>query len=261
MALRDSGDLPDYVQFVDGDCLLVPGWIAAGMAHARGATRSWDRHRLAVGDSTAMPASTTRSAISNGTARPAPIAACGGDMMVRAPAFFDLDGFNPQVIAAEDDEFCVRMRKSGLADRTPAPDHDPPRCRDDPPVRMVAARGAQRAWVCAGRAICIPIISVRERRRVWLYGLVLPLVALGGLGLILSGCLLTGLLVVVAAMTGYELSWLRTMQGLVRAGLPTREAMHHALYLSLSKFPNLIGMLTYHWRRWQRRDMNIIEYK
>jgi hypothetical protein len=47
----------------------------------------------------------------------------------------------------------------------------------------------------------------------------------------------------------------------MREGLPGREAMHHALFLSLSKFPNLLGMLTYHWRRWQGNEMNIIEYK
>ena len=34
-------------------------------------------------------------------------------MMVRASVFADLGGFDPTVIAAEDDEFCTRMRKAG----------------------------------------------------------------------------------------------------------------------------------------------------
>ena len=34
-----------------------------------------------------------------------------------------------------------------------------------------------------------------------------------------------------------------------------------ALLLTLSKFPNLIGMATYHWRRGRNAQMRIIEYK
>ena len=47
----------------------------------------------------------------------------------------------------------------------------------------------------------------------------------------------------------------------MRDGLHVRHAMHHALLLTISKFPNLIGALTYHARRLQRRDMHLIEYK
>ena len=246
MALRDSGDMPDYIQFIDGDCLLVPGWIAAGLAHLQA--------RPDLGIVTGWRSEIERDrSVYNAICdfewhRPAgPIEACGGDMMVRAPAFFDLDGFNPQVIAAEDDEFCVRMRKSGLGiERLPLS-----MTRHD--AAMTRFSEWWRRAVRSGHGFA----QVGDLH----YGLALPLVALAGLMLALSGAVLTGLLVIIAVMTGYELSWLRTMQGLIRAGLPTREAMHHALYLSLSKFPNLIGMLTYYWRRSQRRDMNIIEYK
>lgn len=259
MALHHSGDIPDYIQFIDGDCLLVQGWIAAGLAHLEarpdlGIVTGWrsEIHR---------DASVYNAICDFEWHRPAgPIDACGGDMMVRAQAFFDLDGFNPQVIAAEDDEFCVRMRKSGLGiERLPLSmtRHDAAMTRFSEWWRRAVRSGHGFAQV----GHLHPDHFRAERRRVWLYGLVLPLIALAGLVLALSGAVLSGLLVVIAAMTGYELSWLRTVQGLIRAGLPAREAMHHALYLSLSKFPNFLGMLTYYWRRWQRRDMNIIEYK
>lgn len=259
MAIYHSGDMPDYIQFIDGDCLLVQGWIAAGLAHLEarpdlGIVTGWrsEIHR---------DASVYNAICDFEWHRPAgPIEACGGDMMVRAQAFFDLDGFNPQVIAAEDDEFCVRMRKSGLGiERLPLPmtRHDAAMTRFSEWWRRAVRSGHGFAQV----GHLHPDHFRAERRRVWLYGLLLPLIALAGLVLALSGAVWPGLLVVIAAMTGYELSWLRTVQGLIRAGLPAREAMHHALYLSLSKFPNLLGMLTYHWRRWQRRDMNIIEYK
>ncbi|MDX5381680.1 MAG: glycosyltransferase, partial [Rhodobacterales bacterium] len=220
MALRDSGDMPDHIQFIDGDCTLVQGWIAAARAHLEarpdlGIVTGWrsEIHR---------DASVYNAICDFEWHRPAgPIEACGGDMMVRAPAFFDLDGFNPQVIAAEDDEFCVRMRKSGLGiERLPLPmtRHDAAMTRFSEWWRRAVRSGHGFAQV----GDLHPEHFRPERRRVWLYGLVLPLVALAGLVLALSGAVLPGLLVVIAAITGYELSWLRTTQGLIRAGLPAR---------------------------------------
>lgn len=258
-ALQQSGDMPEYIQFIDGDCLLVPGWVDAALTHLEarpdlGIVTGWrsEIHR---------DVSVYNAICDFEWHRPAgPIESCGGDMMVRAQAFLDLDGFNPQVIAGEDEEFCVRLRTSGLGiERLPLPmtRHDAAMTRFSEWWRRAVRSGHGFAQVGA----IYPVHFQAERRRVWLYGLVLPLIALAGLILALSGAVLSGLLVFFAALTGYELSWLRTVQGLIRAGLPAREAMHHALYLSLSKFPNLWGMLTYHWRHWQRQEMNIIEYK
>lgn len=258
-ALRASGDMPDFVQFIDGDCLLVPGWIAAGLAHLQA--------RPDLGIVTGWRSEIERDrSVYNAICdfewhRPAgPIEACGGDMMVRAQAFLDLNGFNPQVIAAEDDEFCVRLRKSGLGiERLPLPmtRHDAAMTRFSEWWRRAVRSGHGFAQV----GHLHPDHFRPERRRVWLYGLFLPLVLLAGWVLALSGAGLAGGLTVFAALSVYALSWVRTVQGLIHAKLPMKEAMHHALYLSLSKFPNLIGMLTYLFRRWQRRDMSIIEYK
>jgi len=180
--------------------------------------------------------------------------------MVRARVFLGLNGFNPQVIAAEDDEFCVRVRKSGLGiERLPLAmtRHDAAMTRFSEWWQRAVRSGHGFAQV----GHLHPDHFRPERRRVWLYGLVQPLIALAGLALAIWGAVMAGALVIFAALSVYLLSWLRTVQGLRRAGLSAREAMHHALYLSLSKFPNLIGMLTYRWRRWQQREMHIIEYK
>jgi GT2 family glycosyltransferase len=258
-ALNVNGDLPDYVQFIDGDCLLAPGWTAAGLAHLEA--------RPDLGIVTGWRSEIERDrSVYNAICdfewhRPAgPIVACGGDMMVRAKAFLALTGFNPQVIAAEDDEFCARMRKSGLGiERLPLSmtRHDAAMTRFSEWWRRAVRSGHGFAQV----GHLHPDHFRAERWRVLFYGLILPLIALCGLGLMLAGAVWTGSVVLAVALGVYGLSWLRAMQGLVRAGLPAPEAMHHAVYLSLSKFPNMIGMLTYQFRRWQRRDMNIIEYK
>lgn len=258
-ALREAGEAVDYIHFIDGDCQLVDGWVPAAVAHlaARpdiGIVTGWR--------SEIEPERSVYNAMCDFEwHRPAgPIAACGGDMLVRAEAFFAVGGFNPQVIAAEDDEFCIRVRKTGLGiERLPLPmtRHDAAMTRFSEWWRRAVRAGHGFAQV--GRMH--PGHFRAELRRVWLFGLVLPVLALVGVVLLVAGWHWAGLLPIAAAMAGYALSWLRTVQGLVREGLPAGKAMHHGLYLALSKLPNLKGMLTYHRRRLQGRKMNIIEYK
>nr|MDA3858663.1 galactosyltransferase-related protein [Roseovarius sp.] len=179
------------------------------------------------------------------------IMACGGDMMVRATAFEGVGGFDPTVIAAEDDEFCTRLRKVGWRlVRLPVAmtRHDADMTRFGQWWQRAVRSGHGFAQV----GDLHPEYFTRERRRVWLYGATLP-------GLALLGLFFWPLLVAVLAV--YTLSYLRTAQGLRREGMAMRRALHHAVFLTLSKFPNLIGMLTYHLRKRRGRAMRIIEYK
>src|SRR4029078_12585403 len=96
-----------FVQFVDGDCELVPGWLEAALEFfARlndGAVvcgRRRERHpetsiynRLCdiewntpIGEATA----------------------CGGDAMIRSDAFKSIGGFRSMLIAGEEPELCLR---------------------------------------------------------------------------------------------------------------------------------------------------------
>ncbi|WP_294613108.1 glycosyltransferase [uncultured Roseovarius sp.] len=247
-ALTD--DMPDAVQFVDGDCAVVPGWIAAAARALEddpglGLVTGW-RAEL-------YPERSVYNALCDHEwHRPAgEIMACGGDMMVRVAAFEGVGGFDPTVIAAEDDEFCTRLRKAGWRlvrlplDMTR---HDADMSRFGQWWQRAVRSGHGFAQV----GDLHPEYFTRERRRVWLYGAVLP-------GMAVLGLLFWPLLPMVLAL--YVLSYLRTVQGLRREGMATRTALHHAVFLSLSKFPNLIGMLTYRLRKWRGQAMRIIEYK
>jgi GT2 family glycosyltransferase len=248
---HNQPDPPDLVQFLDGDCLLVDGWLTAGAAALQadaglGLVTGW---RAEID-----PSRSIYNALCDFEwHRPAGlIEACGGDMLVRSTAFAKTGGFNPDVIAAEDDEFCVRLRKSGWQLRRI-------------PVEMShhdAAMTRFSAWwqraVRSGHGFAQvghlhPEYFRAERRRVLLFGLILPMLFV--LGILLS-CLLSALILGL-----YGLSYLRTVLGLKTAGLPLPKALHHSFFLSLSKFPNMIGMITYWWRRLSRQNMNIIEYK
>lgn len=244
-------DLPEIVQFVDGDCGVADGWIAAGLA------------ALDANPDTAMvtgwrreirpEASVYNRLCDHEWNRPAGvIETCGGDMMLRSEVFDRLGGMNPEVIAAEDDEFCVRMRKAGwLLRRIPheMTRHDADMTGFGQWWRRAVRSGhgfAQVGWL---HSEYFP----RERRRTWVYALLVPLLVLAGLIWFPPLALL--------ALAAYPWNWWRTARGLRAEGLPLSEAWRHAGLITLSKFPNLIGMVRFHLRRLSGRAMRIIEYK
>lgn len=250
---------PDYIQFIDGDCLLVPGWIEAAVAHLEA------RPDLAIVTgwrSEIRPEASVYNRMCDVEwHRPAgSIAACGGDMMVRTEAFLAVGGFDPAVIAAEDDEFCIRIRRSGLGiERLPRAmtRHDAAMTRFS--EWWLRAKRAGHGFAQVGRMH--PGYFRHARRRVWVFGLALPVLMLAGAGTALAGATAVGTAMVAAAVAGYLLSYLSGVRGLAREGLGMRDALHHGLFLSLSKVPNLLGMLTYFWRRLRQREMKLIEYK
>lgn len=250
-ALMASEPTPEIVQFIDGDCRLVEGWIDAARAHLEanqklGLVTGWrsEIHR---------DASLYNQLCDFEWHRPAgAILACGGDMMVRAKAVSDVGGFDPTVIAAEDDEFCTRLRKAGwMLERIPMDmtRHDAAMTRFGQWWQRAIRSGHGFAQV----GYLHPDYFVSERRRVLLYGLVLPLIA------IIGGVFSAWIPITVLAL--YALSYVRTVQGLIREHLPRAEALRHSVLLTLSKFPNVIGMAVFHWRRLRQAQMRIIEYK
>ncbi|MDX2483776.1 MAG: glycosyltransferase [Pseudodonghicola sp.] len=109
---RLAGGPADFVQLVDGDCTIAPGWIetaaAALIAHPETAItcgrrreehpevsvynrlcdREWD---TPVGEATA----------------------CGGDALARRAALEAVGGFRDDLIAGEEPEMCLRLRRAG----------------------------------------------------------------------------------------------------------------------------------------------------
>ncbi|MDZ7711572.1 MAG: glycosyltransferase family 2 protein [Roseovarius sp.] len=248
LALGD--DPPEFVQFVDGDCAVVEGWLAAGRAALEadaglGLVTGW-RSEIA-------PEASVYNALCDHEWHRAAgeITTCGGDMMVRVAAYQQVGGFDVTIIASEDEEFCQRLRKGGWR-LLRLPEQ---MTRHDAAMRSFGQwwrRAVRSGHGFAQVGDMHPGYFARERRRVWLYGLVLPVLALAGL-------LWWPLLGAVVA--AYVLSYIKTVLGLRRDGVATPRALHHGVFLTLSKFPNLIGMLTYRLRKWRGATMRIIEYK
>lgn len=250
-ALVRQGALPDLVQFVDGDCTLEAEWLHAGRSHLQahpelGLVTGW-RSEL-------YPQATVYNSLFQADwLRPAgPIKTCGGDMMVRSAAFQAIGGFDPEVIAAEDDDFCLRLGKAGWR-------------LERLPVRMTwhdAAMKTFGAWWRRSTRDGHGFAQVghlhpehfrRERLRGWVYGLVLPVLFV--IGLVVWPWLSLGVLLI------YLLSFLRTLQSYSRRAPVKRRLLAQAGLLTLSKLPNVVGMLTYLRRRRAGKAMHIIEYK
>ena len=236
------------MQFFDGDCSLVEGYLEKAKDFLLGhddvaVVTGWRSERF--------PERSAYNLLCEWEWRrpPGEIEACGGDMMVRASAFQEVQGFNPTVIAAEDDEFCVRLGKAGWRLwRIPEEmtKHDANMTTFSQWWKRAERTGhgfAQLGRLHKG-------YFGRARRRVWIFAVLLPIVALVWLPWSLFFTFL-----------GYGYSYWRSLQALRNDGIPGERSWYLAWLLTVSKFPNLIGMARYYVRRLLQNPMKIIEYK
>ena len=243
------------VQFVDGDCELFPGWLeigAACLASRPEVVAVCGR----VNERNPNASIYNRLCAMEWQKIPGPIDACGGNLMVRVNAFRDVGGFRSDVIAAEDDELCLRLRRRGTTILHLDADmvwHDVAMTRFS--QWWVRARRSGHAYAQGatlhGRGP--ERHFVRDCRRIWFWGLVLPAASLG-LAWPTSGLSL-------ALLAAYPLQAARIYRGGRRRGWPPPDAAAYAAFTLLAKFPGLTGMLRYHWRRRLGKDMTIIEHK
>jgi glycosyltransferase involved in cell wall biosynthesis len=245
-----------YVQFIDGDCELLPGWMAA-------ATASLDQD-----SSLAVVCGRRRERFPNASPYNrlaemewnTPVGetkACGGDMLARVEAIKAVGGYTPTLICGEEPEMCIRLRRQGWlihridADMTL---HDANMLR----FGQWWKRSIRGGWAVAeGKAMYgAPPESymVREAKSGWLWGVILPAMALGlawptrGASLLM---LLLGFLYL-----GWRIYLYRRSRG-----DEFRPAANYAFFCTLSKFPQAIGQARYWLNRWQNRPATLIEYK
>lgn len=246
----------DYLMFVDGDCAVDPDWPQAAASFLE----NWPTVGVVTGwRAESQPEASPYNAMCQVEwHRPTGlIDACGGDMVVRARAFIQVGGFADTLICAEDEDFVIRIRQTGLtAHRIPVAMtlHDAAMTRFGQWWQRSVRAGHGFAEV--GRRH--PAHYVAERRRVWLWALFLPAMFL--IALITGRWGLAALVLLV-----YAASFVRSAVALKRndqpKGLEWPLALQLAGLQTLSKLPNLIGMATYQLRRLRGAKMTLIEYK
>ncbi|MEL7238668.1 MAG: glycosyltransferase, partial [Planctomycetota bacterium] len=101
-----------YVQFLDGDCELVEGWIATAVAALEADAklagvcgRRRERH----------PEATVYNKLCDmeWDTPVGPADAVGGDALFRIAALDEVDAYDPTMIAGEEPEMCIRLRAKG----------------------------------------------------------------------------------------------------------------------------------------------------
>ncbi|WP_299819486.1 glycosyltransferase family A protein [uncultured Jannaschia sp.] len=244
--LTGQGADPLYIQFVDADCVLQPGWIGTARAFldanpevAVACGRRRERHPEASIWNAMIDAEWDTPV---GQAR-----ACGGDALMRAAALLEVGGYDPTLIAGEEPEMCLRLRARGWkiwrldAEMTL---HDAALTRPGQWWQRARRAGYTYAEGVAMHGRGPERHSVAQLRRTLAWGIVLPLVTLLGLFVTPWAALLL-------------LVWPLQMLRLHVRGLDWPQSV----FLTLGKLPEAQGALTYLWRRLTRARARLIEYK
>ncbi|MGP8271961.1 MAG: glycosyltransferase [Terracidiphilus sp.] len=243
------------VQFVDGDCELMEGWLERGAAalSARPDVGIVCGHVREI-----YPRASVYNKLCDleWEQTPGEIRTSGGRFMIRREVFSTAGGFRADVIAAEDDEFCIRVRGLGwkilMLDAEMAC-HDAAMTRFGQWWRRSRRTGHAYAQVEALHGKGEERYFVRDCRRVWFWGLVLPVISL-----------------VLAAFTrgwsllplgAYALLFARIYFRGRKRGWASGDAFVYAWFTVIAKFPALVGMLAFHWRQMRGEAPAIIEYK
>jgi GT2 family glycosyltransferase len=101
-----------YIQFLDGDCALEPGWIEAARRFLDGAPG----YAIACGRRRERwPAASLYNHMADieWNTPVGDAAACGGDSLIRLSAYQAVGGFNRLLIAGEEPELCSRLTGAG----------------------------------------------------------------------------------------------------------------------------------------------------
>lgn len=102
----------DYIQFVDGDCEIDSGWVQLALNYL---TQS-PQYAIACGRRAEIDIDRSRYNRFCDIEWDTPIGdaiACGGDVLIRRTAFEQVAGYCEDLVAGEEPEMCVRLRKLG----------------------------------------------------------------------------------------------------------------------------------------------------
>ena len=245
----------EFVQFVDGDCEVAPGWIdaaeraiAADPQIAVVCGRRRERHPEA--------SVYNRLCDLEWDQPPGPTDACGGDALMRVAALRAVDGYDPSLIAGEEPELCLRLRRRGwtiLRIAVEMTRHDAAMTRFSQWWKRNVRAGHAFAEVSTRHAGDPEHYWAKPTRSNWMWGAALPAASVAlaapSLGLSLNLLWLYGALGV------------RVYQSDRRRGFSPPDARADALFCVMSKVPQAIGQATYWRRRLTGGEGRLIEYK
>ncbi|QQV78068.1 glycosyltransferase [Sphingomonas aliaeris] len=252
----------EYVQMVDGDCEMQPGWLEAGMAaldrdpalalvFGRRRERYPDRsiYNAFCNDEWNVPVG--------------PASACGGDVLCRVAPLQAIGGYDAGMIAGEDPDMAARLRAGGWRLE---------RIDSEMTLHDAAILHFGQWWMRCKRAghAFAELASRhpelrdpdyrRNCRRILIWGLAMPVLFI----VALLAAILSGSVVAWLAAAALLLVWPAKMAQIALAKsrtLPPRIAVASGIFLMLGKFPELLGLLRFRRDHAGGRKSELIEYK
>jgi GT2 family glycosyltransferase len=246
-----------FVLFLDGDCVLDPGFPAAAM-------KTFDQHKecaIVTGHlSERHPEASAYNRLCaiewrSPAGKIENMNALGGIMVARLSAFHEVGGFNEDAIAGEEPDLGVRLGLAGysiIKIDQPMATHD---------AQMLHFYQWWKRAVRAGHALGHRYArhgrsrfrdGEREIRSVLFWGFALP----GAILLLLWPTRGWSLLL----LSGYVLLGWRVYRHYVRTGLSAPDARLVTRFILFGKFAEFVGVLRYAFNR-LRGSFHIIEYK
>ena len=244
-----------YVQFLDGDCYLSPDWPAVAVnwlnEHPDVAIVSGRRREAR------LDASIFNALIDiEWNTQIGEVKAVLGDMCVRSSVFLEVNGFRQEIIAAEDDEFCIRVRAAGFqvyrldADMS---EHDANITRLGQWYRRSVRGGYGYANINHLHGAGPDRYFKRELYSVLIWGGLFPLLFTITL---LYGSFVAGLLFAL-----YIAQMLRVALKQFRRGTTLLVALTYGAIIYTGKVPEVLGVLKYWKNHILVRDHTLIEYR
>ncbi len=241
-----------FVQFVDGDCEVERGWLAAArdfLVTRPDVAVVFGRRRERFPDASVY----NRFCDEEWNVQPGVVKSCGGDAMIRAAAFEAVGGYRPSMIAGEEPELCVRLRQAGwkiVCLNRPMTVHDAAITRFSQWWRRAIRGGHAFAEGAHLHGAPPERHSVAPSRRIWFWGAGIPAATM--VSAFTFG--LPGLGVALIYPLQVARIYLRQRR---KSAIP----LQSSLLLVLGNFPEVIGQLRFHLNRVRRRAASIIEYK
>ena len=264
--LRRGAPRLRHVQFLDGDCTLLPGWIDAAVARLEEdpglAVVAGRRHEMHPEASIF-----NRLCDMEWNTPIGPAAAVGGDALYRVEAFSGAGGFNPDLICGEEPELCLRLRRAGWRIERLDRDmtlHDAAMTHWSQWFKRCLRSGWAYAEGATMHGYGPERYKMRERRSTWIWGFCIPALLISGAIAvhILSESIYLTLIPLIALIIIY--SGMISRIAAYRMNKFNDDIFRSALYATmtmLGKLPQWIGDLSFIARYQLGHKATLIEYK
>lgn len=240
-----------FVQFIDGDCVLISGWLEAARAfiiERKDVAVACGRRRERNPDGSLY----NRLCDMEWDTPVGEANACGGDALMRAEAFEAAGRYRTTLIAGEEPELCLRLRMKGWriwrldAEMT---------LHDAAMVRF--GQWWARAVRCGYAYADVAWLHRNSPQGIWRRETLRALIW-GGL---LPAAICAGALGHPTALLGALVYPLQVCRLALQDRAFSRLAWERAALVTVGKFAEFQGILRFLWHKEQRRAATLIEYK